>query len=131
MSLPPEYHAQRLAALPYQRSFEDHAARNKIVAVDFDDTISDNPKAWLHAMEALEKCGYSVVIVTWRPPDYYPEDLQFLVDKGYKVYYTSLQSKKDYMEFNGIDIAIWIDDNPFAILHDAHNRKIEGDPHVA
>lgn len=123
MSLPPEYHAQRLSDLPYQRSFEEHAQRNKIVGVDFDETISDNPKAWLGAMEALEKCGYTVVVVTWRPPDYYPEDLQFLVDKGYKVYYTSLQSKHDYMQFeHGINVSIWIDDNPFAILHDAHNR---------
>lgn len=89
----------------------------KVIGVDFDETISDNEIGWLRVLELFEKIGYHVVIVTWRKPTEWPEDLQFLVDKGFKVYYTSRQAKKHYMEQQGIKVSIWIDDNPFAILH--------------
>lgn len=95
----------------------------KVVAVDFDETISDNEEGWVRVLALLERIGYHVVICTWRTPTTYPEDLQFLVDKGYAVFYTSLQCKKEYMASQGIDVAIWIDDNPFAILNDAPNRQ--------
>lgn len=91
----------------------------KVVAVDFDETISDNEHGWLQVLLLLEKIGYHVVICTWRKPTDYPEDLKFLVDKGFAVFYTSQQAKQDYMKAQGIDVAIWIDDNPFAILNSA------------
>jgi hypothetical protein len=91
---------------------------SKVVAIDFDETISDNPAAWLTVMSVLERAGYHVVVCTWRTPSSYPEDLEFLVDKGYKVYYTSFRCKMAYMKEQGVDVAIWIDDNPFAILND-------------
>lgn len=91
----------------------------KVVAVDFDETISDNEHGWLQVLLLLEKIGYHVIICTWRKPTDYPEDLKFLVDKGFTVYYTSQHAKQDYMKQQGINVAIWIDDNPFAILHNA------------
>lgn len=92
---------------------------SKVVAFDFDETISDNEPLWLQVMLALEKGGYHVVVCTWRTPKTYPEDLKFLVDKGFKVYYTSGQAKQTYMAKQGIKVDIWIDDNPYAILNDA------------
>lgn len=92
----------------------------KVVAFDYDETISDNEMAWLLVMRLLEGKGYHCIVVTWRKPTEYPEDLKFLVDKGYKVYYTSRQAKQTYMESKGIKVSIWIDDNPFAILNNAH-----------
>lgn len=97
----------------------------KVVAIDFDETISDNPSAWLMVMKTLEMCGYHVVVCTWRYPHTHPEDLQFLVDKGYVIFYTGLRCKQEFMKEKGIDVAIWIDDNPFAILNDAKDRWIE------
>lgn len=91
----------------------------KVIAVDFDETISDNESGWLQVLLLLERIGYHVVICTWRKPTDYPEDLKFLVDKGFSVYYTSQHAKQDYMRQQGIDVAIWIDDNPFAILNNA------------
>lgn len=91
----------------------------KVVAFDFDETISDNEIAWLRVMELLEKSGYHVVICTWRHPTNHPEDLQMFVDKGFKVYYTSGQAKQPYMARQKIKVHIWVDDNPFAILNDA------------
>lgn len=89
----------------------------KVVAFDFDETISDNEPVWLNVMIMLERNGYHCIVVTWRKPDEWPTDLRFLVDKGFKIYYTSRQAKKQYMEQQGIKVSIWIDDNPFAILH--------------
>lgn len=91
----------------------------KTIGIDFDETISDNPIGWLKAMESLEKTGYRIVVVTWRSPETYPADLQFLVDKGYKVFYTSWKAKRPYMESKGIKIDIVIDDNPWAWDNDA------------
>lgn len=91
----------------------------KVIAFDFDDTISDNETAWLMVMKLLEKQGYHCVVVTWRRPTAWPEDLQNIVDAGFKVYYTSMKAKQLYMESQGIKVDIWIDDNPWAILNDA------------
>lgn len=94
-------------------------AEPKVVAFDYDETISDYESAWLTVMLLLEKQGYHCIVVTWRTPTTYPEDLQFLVDKGFKVYYTSGQAKQTYMEKQGVKVAIWIDDNPYAIFNNA------------
>ena len=103
---------------PWSRSdFMDYEP--KVVAFDFDETISDNEHAWLMVMQLLEKQGYHCIVVTWRRPTQDPEDLKFLVDKGFKVYYTSQQAKQVYMAAQGVKVSIWIDDNPFAILNDA------------
>lgn len=91
----------------------------KVVAFDFDETISDNEIAWYRVMELLERNGYHCIIVTWRKPTDYPEDLKMFVDKGFKVYYTSRQAKQEYMAAQGIKVSIWVDDNPFAILNNA------------
>lgn len=104
---------------PWSRT--DYFERSKVVAIDFDETISDNPGTWLSVMRALELGGYTVYVVTWRFPHTAPEDLQFLVDKGYKIFYTGLKAKKSFMERLGIKVDIFIDDNPFAILNDCVN----------
>ena len=101
---------------PWARtSFLDESP--KVIAVDFDETISDNEAGWTLVLSLLEKIGYHVVICTMRRPTDYPEDLKFLVDKGYKIYYTSHQAKQKYMAAQGIKVAIWVDDNPTAILN--------------
>ena len=88
----------------------------KVIGVDFDETISDNEIGWLRVLELFEKIGYHVVIVTWRKPTEWPEDLKMFVDKGFKVYYTSRQAKQKYMEQQGIKVSIWCDENVSAIL---------------
>lgn len=104
---------------PYSRGHDDSWGRSKVVGVDFDETISDSPIAWLKVMASLEQSGYRVVVVTWRTPQTYPEDLQFLVDRGYKIYYTSFKAKRQYMREQGVEVSIWIDDNPWAVENDA------------
>jgi hypothetical protein len=101
---------------PWSR--RDHIEFEKVIAVDFDETITDDPETWLVAMRAFERGGYVCKIVTWRYAHEGPEELQFLVDLGYKIYYTGRKAKRRYMADCGVQVAIWIDDNPWAILHD-------------
>lgn len=98
-------------------SATDHFEREKVICVDYDETISDNPGTWLSVMRTLELGGYVVYVCTWRYP-HECQELQFLVDKGYRVFYTGRKAKKKYMADQGIEVSIFIDDNPFAILHD-------------
>jgi len=93
--------------------------RRKVVAVDYDDTISHNDTGWLSVLLALEHLGYQVIIVTYRKHNCCPQDLDFLVKKGYKVYFTGQCGKRDWLkEVHGIEVDIWIDDTPESILFD-------------
>lgn len=84
------------------------------IGIDFDETITLNPEMWLNIMNIFEKNGFNVYVVTWRHAHEFPEDLQFLVDKGYKVFYTGRLDKFKFMRNRGIDIDIMIDDTPAA-----------------
>lgn len=94
-----------------------------IVAVDFDNTISRDPHTLLKVMETFEIVGHSCIVVTYRRPDTYPGDLDFLREKGYKVYCTSQQAKKHFMADLGIYPDIWIDDEPETIVLNYNPRN--------
>lgn len=89
-----------------------------VFAIDFDNTISRDPEGFLAIMHLLEMRGHVCYVVTARPSDLYPEDLNFLKDKGYRVFFTELKAKRKFMEAQGIHIDVWIDDSPGAILND-------------
>ena len=84
------------------------------VGIGFDETITLAPDMWLNIMATLEKNGFNVYVVTWRHSHEWPEDLQFLVDKGYKIFYTGRLNKRKYMANKGLPIDIMIDDSPEA-----------------
>lgn len=90
----------------------------KVIAVDFDDTISTHEMGWLKVMNLFEQLGYVVYVVTYRYPTEWPEDMDFLRDKGYKVFCTSRMSKRAFMKRQGLSVDIWCDDNPEGIIFD-------------
>lgn len=90
--------------------------RPKTIAFDFDQTISDHPTLFLNIMETFEKAGFHVVVVTYRMPHAYPEDLDFLVEKGYAVYFTGHKAKHKFMSDKGIIVDLWVDDEPETIV---------------
>jgi hypothetical protein len=92
--------------------------KTNIVAVDFDDTISPKKSAWLDILAAFKAAGYEVIIVTYRQPNCDPEDLDFLVKEGYKVFFTGQVAKRPYLKKLGIKPSIWIDDLPESVLFD-------------
>lgn len=91
-----------------------------VVAIDFDETITTDPKAWLQVMQLLNKLGMEVYVVTYRYNSHSEEmDLEYLKHedcvKG--IVFTGRRGKKKFCEDHGINVDIWIDDNPITITH--------------
>lgn len=89
-----------------------------VYSFDFDNTITRDPVGTLAVMHMLGQRGHTVYVVTARHWDVCPEDLDFLRDKGYKVFTTGLKAKRKFMGEQGIHVDVWVDDSPEAILKD-------------
>lgn len=88
------------------------------ISIDFDDTYTRDPDLWNAFAQNAMKRGHTVYCVTLRAP--YQGD-QVLNTIGHTIgesmcYFTSMQSKKNYMWKQGIRIDVWIDDMPDAIV---------------
>ncbi len=90
----------------------------KLIAIDFDDVISDQPSRWLQIIRLMENLNFKVIVVTYRCPTCDPEDLDFLREAGIKVYMTKQVAKRPFLTNLGITPDIWIDDTPESILFD-------------
>lgn len=101
----------------------ENLSRPKTIAFDFDQTISDDPHLFTSVMGIFEHFGWHVIVVTYRLPHVCPEDLDFLKEKGYKVYFTGHKAKDEFMREEGIHVDIWVDDEPQTIVQswDARN----------
>lgn len=89
-----------------------------IIAIDFDDVITDDEMGWLRVMKVFENLGYQVIVVTYRSENCFPKDLDFLREKGYKVICTGQKAKRPFCRDLGIVPKIWIDDTPESVLFD-------------
>jgi hydroxymethylpyrimidine pyrophosphatase-like HAD family hydrolase len=86
--------------------------------MDFDDTYTRDPEMWNIVIAQMQAAGHKVYCVTARQPS---DSLEVYATLGRMVgaencYFTSMQSKKNYMFSKGIYINVWIDDNPDAII---------------
>lgn len=87
------------------------------IALDFDGTYTEAPWVWDRFIDDCRRKDIIVYIVTFRPPDCVDPAMVHLWDtKGVKTYFTNAIPKKKYMESQGIEINIWIDDNPDLIV---------------
>jgi len=91
-----------------------------VVAIDFDETITTNHKAWLKVMQLMHSLGMEVYVVTYRYNNNSEEaELEYLKHedcvKG--IIFTGRHGKKKFCEDHGIIVNIWIDDNPITITH--------------
>ena len=85
---------------------------------DFDNNISKDPLTFLGIMQFIQDMGHKAIVCTCRLPTTEPEDLDFLVKRGYEVIFTSHVGKKKYLRSIGIEVDIWIDDCAESILED-------------
>lgn len=105
------------------------------IAIDYDETYTLAPMMWRSVIDKFMGYNHDVHLVTWRDGNNngmrneVVEDVSSIfVEKN--IHFTNLKAKRKYMEDKGIYIDVWIDDNPYAILHDGdvcymQNRKIE------
>lgn len=89
------------------------------ISLDFDDTFTRDPNGWLSFVQLFRSRGHKVYCVTMRYPEEGQEVMEWLSEKVDHIYFTSRQAKKPFMYAAGIDIHVWIDDNPSFINCDA------------
>ncbi|NDB57427.1 hypothetical protein EB001_03170 [bacterium] len=87
------------------------------IGLDFDHTYTRDPAMWDMLIPQIQARGHTVYCVTGRT---HGESHNVLVTLGKIVgedhcYFTSKQSKDNYMLANSIKIDVWIDDNPILI----------------
>lgn len=87
------------------------------IGLDFDDTYTRDPAMWDMLIPLIQARGHKVYCVTGRTPE---EGRNVLVTLGKIIgedhcYFTSRQSKKNYMFKMNICIDVWVDDNPLLI----------------
>lgn len=91
-----------------------------VYSFDFDNTITRDVEGTLHLMNYLKSRGHTVIVCTARLSSVFPEDLDFLKEEGFKVYFSEHRSKDQYLREQGIMVDVWIDDCPDAVLNDFH-----------
>jgi hypothetical protein len=90
---------------------------NKIIAIDYDDTISLNVEAWTDIIKLFHSLGASVYIVTYRHSTQF-KDMVLDIPNVKDVIFTGAVGKRKYCEDIGIYVDVWIDDSPESILFD-------------
>lgn len=86
------------------------------IGIDFDETLTKDPVLWSEFIQMSGSRGHDVVCVTARRLT--EENAEFLnewmSENGIDIpiYFTRLSSKVEYMKKLGMDVDIWIDDDP-------------------
>lgn len=92
-----------------------------IISLDYDETYTRDPKAWDQFIQVMRRAGHKVYCVTMRSSDLH-ESLEVMHDLNGKVnaiFFTGRKAKKDFMYSQGINVDVWIDDQPGFIIMDA------------
>ena len=85
-----------------------------IIGLDYDGTITRDKAFWKAFIYMIKAVGHEVYIVTMRH-EHEPIDMRL----DCMVYYTCRKAKKPWCEKNGLNIDIWIDDNPQWVVQDS------------
>lgn len=86
-----------------------------LLALDYDDTITRDENMWMAFVALARGRGHRVYIVTWRTPEEGAilQRFRHLVDG---IFCTSRKAKRSYMYAQGLNVDVWIDDQPDAIV---------------
>ena len=88
------------------------------IALDYDGTYTSDPALWYRFAVTARTRGHNVMVVTMR----YPSEANSMDDNLLRLcptFFTSRKAKRPYMQAQGQEIHIWIDDNPEAVVMDA------------
>lgn len=81
--------------------------------LDFDNTYTRDPELWNGFIATVKARGHQVWIVTARRDT--DENREIVQVPGCFVVFTGLQAKLKHCEGRGLNIDIWIDDDPHSI----------------
>ncbi len=91
------------------------------IAIDFDNTLTADPKLWGNFIASAKTSGHRVICITARrDTDENREELQAYLEHwglALPTFYTGLSSKIHWAKKNDIKIDIWIDDDPTTLVN--------------
>ena len=91
---------------------------NMLIALDYDGTYTADPYLWDIFVEAATIKGHTIYCVTMRTEEEAKEIPKVLLDKVLLIC-TNRMAKEPILISQGINIDIWIDDNPNWIYTDS------------
>ena len=95
------------------------------ISVDFDHTYTAAPELWQSFIKTAQSAGHKVYCVSarhyWETAEVY-DTIGKIIGLN-RCYLTDRKAKKPFMLAKGIQIDIWIDDTPEAILLDKAEYK--------
>lgn len=89
------------------------------LALDYDGTYSRDPEGWDQFIDLMQMREHNVYLVTMRTRSESQEIYERLQNKVDGIFCTARKAKRSFMYAAGIDINVWIDDEPGWILTDA------------
>jgi len=90
-----------------------------VLALDWDGTVTESVGQWFTAAVMLAKI-YKIYIVTMRYPSEIDQVMQgFAQGISAEIIATGRKAKMTYTKQLGIEVNVWIDDNPKAVLMNA------------
>lgn len=91
-----------------------------IIALDFDETYNKDSDFWIDFIVLAENFGHKVIMATYRHETLDPDPLiDELIEGDIECYFTDGKAKRPFLKDLGIEVDIWIDDNPFSITQDS------------
>lgn len=123
------YHSKQVfKPLPKVAEIPSPSKQNVTFGLDYDGTVTSDYHGFIALVELLRNRGHKVYVVTMRYESECRQDKDFmhfttLVD-GYIP--TGRQAKRDAVKLSGVNVHIWIDDNPQAV--DMSASQIWGTP---
>lgn len=92
------------------------------ISIDYDYTYTLDPVTWNKCITTLQAAGHTVYCVSARH-HWNSKEIVDALGKLCKVYCTDKQAKKSFMLNLGIQIDVWIDDTPWAILESRDEHR--------
>lgn len=89
-----------------------------LIALDYDDTYTRDPLAWLTVVAFMKSKGHEFICCTMRTPGE-AHNIHPPLRELMPVHCTSRKAKAEYLSGLGIRPDIWIDDNPRWLYVDA------------
>lgn len=101
----------------------------KNINLDYDGTFTSDPNFWTAFIHAAQLSGYKIFCISQRT-DNWPnkEELRKAFPASVSIFLTNHNPKKEWAERRGIEIDIWIENNPLAIFEsDCPTKQISDD----
>lgn len=92
------------------------------ISLDYDETYTEDPECWNEVINVFKKYGHRVFCISARSENMDNRiELESVLD--IPVFLTGHKSKRDFAKLNDLDIDVWIDDRPEAVLKDTNTNN--------